>query len=264
MYQNEGPCPRIGPSLRQDGGMPQSSTTRLIVNSLHTARFGTYVHAAGGDSDLALRLYVWNLELASAFHTCLGVTEVLLRNAMDTQLRVWNAAQAAPPGAPPYPSEWLVSPARPLHSLTAAARQKAKRNAENARAARPPTHPRKRAAITHDDILAHLSFGTFARLLPTKNTRHSTYRARSMLWSQALVHAFPAAKNDPHGFIVADRVARLHALRNRVAHLEPLLSVNVTARHRDMIRLLGAIDPGLQGWFASLSPLRRVAASRPG
>lgn len=226
--------------------MPQPQTTVLVSQSLHVSRFGTYSTAAGGDQDLALRLYRWNLDLASAFHSSLGLTEVFLRNAIDAQLRIWNAAQSKIGGGFHQP-EWLLDPARPLNSMTTAARKTAMSNATKARAARPPWHPRKKAPINHDDVLAQLTFGVFARLLPTQDTNDKHYTGRKVLWSQGLVNAFPAAQNDPDGSTVSDRVARLHALRNRVAHMEPLLEVNATGRFRDMVRLIGTIDPELQG-----------------
>ena len=44
--------------------------------------------------DLALRLYLWNIELAGAFHSSLGLLEVILRNTIDAELRAWNASQS--------------------------------------------------------------------------------------------------------------------------------------------------------------------------
>ena len=149
--------------------MPQSPTTELIARHLHVSRFGTYARAASGDMDLALRLYLWNLDLAAALHTCLSVTEVLLRNAMDAELRRWNATQVRREGGL-FPEEWTLEPARPLNSLTTTARKRAWDNAVTARAARPRVHPRSFAPITHDDVLAQLTFGVFTRLLPTQRT----------------------------------------------------------------------------------------------
>ena len=242
--------------------MPQSSTTELIVQSLHVSRFGTYARAADGDMDLALRLYLWNVRMAAAFHATISLTEVLLRNAVDGALREWNAGQPHLDGGL-HSADWLLDPARPLNSLTASARKMAAINAGKARAARPANHPRKHAEITHDDMLAQLTFGVFVKLLPTADINDKTYRARKVLWDEALIHAFPAARDDPDGLIIADRAGRIHALRNRVAHAEPLLDVNATARHRDMIRLVGTINPKLQGWLAGTSTVRETERERP-
>ena len=219
----------------QTGDMPQSKTTALIAQSLHVSRFGTYATAAGGDMDLALRLYLWNIELAGAFHSSLGLLEVILRNTIDAELRAWNASQSQPDGTP-YPPEWLIDPAKPLNTLTASARKTATQNAVKARAARPASHPRKHAPITHDDILAQLTFGVFVRLLPTSDSADKTFRARQVLWQEALIRAFPGSCTDSDGHIVAGRAGRLLSLRNRVAHThsEP------SARHRPKRSRCGA------------------------
>lgn len=46
--------------------------------------------------------------------------------------------------------------------------------------------------------------------------------------------------------------------------MEPLVGVNVVARHRDAVRLVGSINPDLQGWFAGVTRVREVARERPG
>ncbi|RMB70296.1 hypothetical protein AYK61_26420 [Rhodococcus sp. SBT000017] len=66
-------------------------------------------------------------------------------------------------------------------------------------------------------------------------------------------HAFPHNTNDPNRYIVADRAARLHGLRNRVSHMELLLEVNIVARHNDALRLLAAISPQVRDWCAGMS-----------
>lgn len=45
---------------------------------------------------LALRLYLWDIELAGAFRSSLGLLEVILRNTIDAELRACNASQSQP------------------------------------------------------------------------------------------------------------------------------------------------------------------------
>jgi hypothetical protein len=242
--------------------MPQSSTANRIARGLHSARLSTYLAASGGDQAEALNLYRWNLRLAAALHTSLSLTEVLFRNAIDGQLRAWNSVQSRREGGQ-HSADWLLDPARPLNSLIEGAQRRATQNATAARAARPRSHPRKLAAICHDDVLAQLTFGVFVRLLPTDDLHDPRYRGRRVLWTEALTYAFPTSRNDPDGIVIESRATRLHALRNRVAHLEPLLDVNAQGRHRDMVRLIGCIDPALQGWFSGTSRTVEVARERP-
>lgn len=45
--------------------------------------------------------------------------------------------------------------------------------------------------------------------------------------------------------------------------MEALLGFNATARHRDAVRLVGSINPDLQGWFDGVTRIREVARERP-
>lgn len=71
------------------------------------------------------------------------------------------------------------------------------------------------------------------------------------------------SRSDLGGHVTAHRAGTLLALRGGDAHVEPLLGVNATARHRDAVRLVGSINPDLQGWFAGVTRVREVARARP-
>lgn len=58
-----------------------------VEQSLSAARMAPYLRAAGGNRDVAGRLYVWNARAASAFHLPLQIAEVGLRNRVDRALR---------------------------------------------------------------------------------------------------------------------------------------------------------------------------------
>jgi hypothetical protein len=244
--------------------VPSRQTIDAITQNLHPSRFGTYRSRCSNDPLRALELYRWNLELSAAFQQVLAVTEVALRNAIDGQLRTWNASQAhhTTPGVT-HPHEWLSDPARPLNSMTSASRRTAKNHAEEAVVARDSAHPRHGVAVNHDDMVTQLTFGTWAKLLPTSDKSDKNYRGRQILWSGALHGAFPHRKNDPDGFGIAGRTARLHALRNRVSHMEPLLDVNVRARHNDALRLIGSISPEVRDWCAGMSRVVEVHKACP-
>jgi hypothetical protein len=238
-------------------------STTEIGRRLHVSRLGTYM-AATGDQAKAIALYRWNVELAGAFFETLTLTEVVLRNALDEQLTVWNAQQRDRSSGRRRPAEWTSDPATPLRTLTSHALQQARQAAVVARAGRPVDHPRKNAPITHDDLIAQLTFGVFVKLLPTPDRRRPDFRSREVLWTQALAGAFPhLATSDPHGYTTAGRAERLRTLRNRVAHAEPLLAVNSRQRLRDAARLLNSIDPTTAGWVMSAARVTHVAQQRP-
>jgi len=182
---DEGPCPRATSTIGHHGGVSQGPDgVRAIIENLSDARIAPYVHAANGDDDFAIELYLWNHRMASALHTGLGLTEVILRNAIDRELRKWNALQKRPDGSF-YTEFWLTEgTARPLNNMISEGRKKAVHNAYRARASRPVNHPRKRAPISHDDVLAQMSFGTMVRLLPDKSARDSARTVRDIMWDE--------------------------------------------------------------------------------
>lgn len=69
--------------------MAQDETIQTAVRRLHVSRMSTYMDAAGHDPALALRLYIWNVQVSAALYETISVTEVILRNAMDEALRRW-------------------------------------------------------------------------------------------------------------------------------------------------------------------------------
>lgn len=126
---------------------------------------------------------------------------------------------------------------------------------------RTPGHRRHQAPITHDDIVANVTFGTWKKLLPRRQANGSIGpSAQSGMWTHALKHAFP---NHPHATAVHYWVSRIHALRNRVAHAEPLLHCDFAGYHRTATRLLRAIDEEIGQWHSGISRVPAVAAARP-
>jgi len=108
-----------------------------IGDVLSTPRFEPYLKAAGGDVQLAVRLYWWNVEVSAAFYPSLHLLEVCLRNAMHRQL-VAEFEKA---------NWWTVAP------LNQSGRRMVSETVEKLRRrlARP---------LTPDDVVAELSFGS--------------------------------------------------------------------------------------------------------
>lgn len=231
-----------------------------VLAHVHQSRLAPYRACAGasaGDHEL-LALYNWNIHLTAAWQEVLGVVEIALRNAIDQQLRVWNQAQNGS-------AKWLRKPAPPLDTFfLSSTRHNLNDLAHKARARRSSTHPRKQAPISHDDLLAQVMFGSWAYLLPQKHEPNAAIRSkRRKLWDEALVNAFPNLKLDNYGHGVGARVGRLHKLRNRVSHMENLLSVDVEERRRDALQLINAISPDVHDWLHASNRLMSVAALRP-
>ena len=210
-------------------------------------------------------MYEWNLHQSAAFQESIMMMEVILRNAIDERLRPWNIAQSKNVHNPnaTFTDEWIEFPALPLHGLIKTGYANAEKYARTARAVRHKSHPRKTAPISHDDLLSQLSFGTWPNLLPHPDYPSSN-KPKLRLWEEAIVFAFPHAPSGTGGIkAMCGAIKRLHSLRNRVAHGEPLLEVNVNARFGDILRVLASIDQDLADWCVDVSRVREVLKHRP-
>lgn len=238
----------------------QKSSRQLIIQALHESRLRPYIDASHGNEKLALSLYKWHMELTASVQQVLGVTEVVLRNSMDAQLRIWNKQEGGT-------EKWLLTdPEAPLRSLTQGKRTEALKRAESEAYKRQPGHQRYGQQPHHDDVLAQVTFGMWKELLPNHAPNASAEatenKNRQRLWRDALVFAFPQA-NDSNGCKTYWRVVHIHHLRNRVAHMEPLLTVDVQDKMRDAFDLVRSIEPVVADWLTGASKVSQVLKQRP-
>ncbi|HZX04383.1 hypothetical protein [Kribbella sp.] len=221
----------------------------VVAAKISGPRLSPYLTAMEGNVRRALSLYQWNVELSGSVYECLHRFEVILRNALDEQLRSWNALQRDRETGRTHSADWLLDPARLLGRLAGDDIRKAGRRAQTALrgAGRPPGHP---------DVLAQLSFGTWRFLLPDNDP------GRQHLWNKALAAAFPRLSGAPSDLV--DHVDHIYKLRNRVAHLEPLLNSGMVADRLDRMRtVLLAIDPALEAWFVSRQRVTATLKLKP-
>lgn len=227
-----------------------SSLYEVLEPRLTSVRLAPYLVAAGSNRRDAIRLYQWNIELSGTVYEALHVFDVVLRNTMDVQLCTWNANQIDTKTGRPHSAEWLLDPAPLLRRLVggqdfAKARFRASRAVKN-----------QRRSAGHADLLAQMSFGTWRFLLPGHDP------GRQYLWDHALQAAFPYLDRKPHELTIL--VNGIYHLRNRVAHLEPLLrSDNVREQFLNMRAVLSEIDPVIEQWFVSRQRVTSVLRARP-
>lgn len=244
-----------------------------IFKCLHASRLAHYRVVAGGQDADALALYEWNIELASALQDPLGIVEVAVRHAIDTQLSAWAQQHVSDP-------DWINHIAHIPHlsapGVFTTTRHKLYKAADQSRRSRPANHPRHGDAITHDDLVAHVMFGAWASLLPEKFDaswvdpngnpvqNQVNLQARRDLWRNCLHSGFPNVKHDPRGYGTGNKVRDLRKLRNRVSHMDSLLYVDVKHLHdRVLLPLLNSISHDLHDWVEGRSQVRTVLAQRP-
>lgn len=211
---------------------------------LSVPRFAVYLAAADSDHTRALALYEWNAQISAALLHDLAHLEVGLRNAYDIALSArW-----------PGPPHWTLAGETVFAPVF---RTRGRRRVDiNDR-------PRDnlRHAITNagglnarpGKIVAELMFG-FWRYL-------SSAAHEKTLWVPALHRAFP--RGTDRATHVDGPVGRLHDLRNRVAHHEPLLTTDVSSRLADLIGLASRLEPQLGQHLQATSTVSALLATRP-
>jgi hypothetical protein len=207
-----------------------------MIQRLSEARLVKYIETASGSYDDALRLYEWNLQISGELFKVLSFVEVILRNSLASNF-ARNHKKHGGDG------NWLMSGPvikfpRQIESIERAKSQLM------ARGAMP----------TLDCLIPELSFG-FWRYLLTK-------RYADAYWPTVLSAAFPHVHSGDRRTLF-ERVGRLHRLRNRIAHHEPIFGRRLDLDHRDCLLVLGAICPVTARWVESQSRVPEVLAVRP-
>jgi hypothetical protein len=203
-----------------------------------------YLDAATGDPDRALALYEWNARLSAAVFRDLAHLEVALRNAYDRALSDhWSG-----------PPHWTSAGDRVFAPLY---RTRSGRRID--------VNERVRATLSQalsiaggkaappGKVVAELMFG-FWRYL-------SSAAHEKALWVPCLHRAFPPGTD--RGRHVDSRVRRLHQLRNRIAHHEPLLRTDLAARLADLFDLAALLDPSFGQYLRATTAAPALLASRP-
>lgn len=227
-----------------------------VAGSITSTRLAPYLAEARGSVQDAIRLYQWNIEVSGAVYELLHFFEVALRNTMDAQISVWNSTQINKGTGQHHSRDWLLDPSPLLRRLTHNGKDIAQAQQRASIAARQRTGPGRNRQPNHGDILAQTSFGTWRFLLPSNDA------GRQRLWADALQHAFPYCTRGPKMLVTS--VDHVYRIRNRVAHLEPLLDTRrVRSQLRNMRVILGEIDPQLEQWAMGWQRVSTALSNRP-
>ncbi|MFA5608539.1 MAG: hypothetical protein WDA07_15450 [Leucobacter sp.] len=271
---------------------------RRITAMLPPARLEPYrdFWTAGGlttapSADAIASLYVWQVGMCSAWYEVLAYVEMIVRHALDIELRKWNTAQGHGP-------DWLSNPAAPLRSILgertlSTVHRDATRAAQGRNVTDPDfgPHPRHGAPVCHDDLVAQLTFGNLVHLLP--NDPPSEQRRRGFtsghskhenLWINATSKAFPGlpavwqnhqwSRHSPlhpvpapveQGYALSAALERLRRIRNRVGHHEQMFRVRHHHRHKDALIVVRSISAPAATVLRGLSrvPAQVVLQPRP-
>ncbi len=213
---------------------------RVIVERLTPDRLGSYLEATDGDLEAAIGLYDWNIEAGVALYGDISRLEVVFRNAVDSALVAYGQARGWP--QPWYGRQQLFT-IRTWDKIEVACHRASQHGGPD----------------VHGQVIAELSFGIW-RFLCTPHYLTS-------LWVPALVGAFPghpdAGKPRRVRADVEARMKRLHFLRNRIAHHEPIHERDLALDHRELLEVVGWICADSRAWIESASRTPTVLSSRP-
>lgn len=217
----------------------------VVADRLTRERLSSYLAASGGDLDQALQLYEWNSLMSGALHEDIGRVEVVLRNAFDQALTAYGRQSQ-------WSTPWY-------HRRSLFPGKHGQRALDDIRTARDRATRRGSQPETPGKVVAELTFG-FWRFLCTGPYLTS-------LWVPVLASAFPnhPAAGDPRQVRadVDDRVQRVHFLRNRVAHHEPIHHRDLNRDHAGMLDIVRWICIDTSDWATSTSRSMSVLSSRP-
>lgn len=239
---------------------------RQIERAIPPARFQTYKQATVGLVEAA-QLYLWNIQASSAVTELTGIVEVLLRDTIDMRLRQWNAALGGH-------EDWIVNPAptilqhlvrpnvpaswQPRNDSDLYPRWWEKKALDNYAKPHPGSRSVRSVPPTHDDLVASLNFGSWTSILPSPNAGPRNKRVE--IWNSALSSGFHGVRHET----VYRYAHELRWMRNRAAHLRPMLDINrLWSTHRYAIRLLRSMDTDFAQIIAGQATLPTVIKAKP-
>lgn len=205
-----------------------------IEAALSLDRLAVYRQAVAGNLACAIDLYCWNAATAAAFFGPIGVMEVALRNALDRELaRVFTAP-------------WYDDPK--FLAVDSTFQQRIQDTKKKITA-------RGKIAV-RSRMIAELSFGFWVNLV--RPGPGGSY-VRS-LWGPALSRAFrPQVKRS----FVAGRLDPLLRFRKRVAHHEPIFSLDLDKQYASIRWIIDQVAPNIVPWVDHHARVSECIANGP-
>ena len=194
-----------------------------------------YLREADEDHKIGLELYQWNAELSAACFEIMSHLEVIVRNAIDDRLHTYMNESTC--GIP-----WFLMPIS-----QGEAQMKISESIVSTRERLRAQHKEIRP-----QIITNLSFGFWTSLLGTQHEQ---------LWREALHLSFPLSSGRRKD--VAAALNNLRIFRNRLAHPDSLLAVDVPFQLRKMLLVAGWIDAEASDWLQSIERVSETYSKRP-
>lgn len=241
---------------------------RALRTCITDERLAAYDSEARRRSCPALRLYLWDHDMASACMGDIAIIEVALRNHMDRQLSLIALERAGT-------EDWYMVGLRFDD-----------RTQRQIRDAWGHLTIQQKKYYTHGHLVAALTFGFWRNLLENGGAIRAHWPDEGSadyendFWRKGIVKAFPGGRR--HALNVnakwtrnyaLDIVKTVHALRNRVAHHEPLVNgVPLPGENRRIslpevvqacFDLAMILDRDLHAWLIDNSKMKLMLGHEP-
>lgn len=222
---------RVGPDSKGCQGYFGYTKEELdaIEKALSSERLSTYLRRSNGDRLAALRLYEHNTRVSEAIFGVVRGLEVALRNSIHDVLRLGLAAD-----------DWYDKLPFPLLKDEKRSIRVAKLNIR-----------RRQKQVIPGRVVAELTFGFWCGL--------TTKVYSAGLWVPHLHKAFPYRRLGRRE--ANERLNSLRILRNRIAHHECIVHMDLQAEHDKIIETVGWICPVSAAWVAQYSSFSAALAS---
>lgn len=203
-----------------------------LESALSIDRLRRFLVASGGDRSRALELYRLNLRASAEFVPGLHLWEVSLRNRLDAIL------------TERYGLDWLIAIAGRDREFTSQHRRAVEKTVRSMQMRYGPI------PLIHGDVIAEMSAGFWVGFL-------SRSYSRRLGFSDSPDRVFPFQPMPEIG-IVHKMADEMRILRNRIAHHEPIIWLDLESRFADLRQMLGAMSPSALDLFLDGSQLSDV------
>lgn len=208
--------------------MKSSENYPNIKNALSHPRLATYEKYTQ-NTEQALSLYQWNLQISSALFECLAVCEVVIRNT------VANAMQAE------HGADWAFN-VRFVRSM----QQNRRNELLNAR------------QETTEQAICELPFVFWQGFF--------TVRFDDEIWKKHWAVALPNAKHADLQAMrteVFENLEKIRKLRNRIAHHEPIFNRNPQGDYKRIIKIISYCSQDTADWVKSCQRIDELLKIKP-
>jgi hypothetical protein len=216
--------------------MSNQANSIAIKNSLSAARIGTY-EAETLDLDAALKLYQWNADISGTFLPSLHICEVTIRNAVSLVLEQVYGNRWA------WEHVFISSLPNPKYGYNA------RKDLKNA----------CRGAGSIGKVIPELKFVFWQKMF--------TSRHDGRLWNTYLEATFPNLDNSKtiqeRREIIYNDLEQIRALRNRIAHHEPIFKRALANDYEKIKSLVEFRCLVTSSWLSASQKILPLIAEKP-